>query len=75
MAVFSTDAAYKKYFEKNGELAITIPVKYGAFDLVQLLLDYGAVLDESCLKYAEEATESIGMGKAEMRKYLRGNAW
>ncbi|MDR0321180.1 MAG: ankyrin repeat domain-containing protein [Treponema sp.] len=66
---FNMDEAYKKYFEKNGKLPINSAIKYSTFTIVDLLLEYGATLDESCLETAKEATERIG--NDDMEKYIK----
>jgi hypothetical protein len=63
------DKAYKKYFEKEGYLPIETPIKYSAFDVVDLLLEHGAILDESCLEAGREATTRIG--NDDMEKYIQ----
>jgi len=66
---FNKDKAHKKYFEEKGYLPIEVPIKYEAFDIVNLLLQHGAILDESCLEAAKEATKIIG--NDDMEKYIQ----
>lgn len=68
-SVINKNKAYKNYFEEYGKLPIRVPIRYSAFDLVDLLLDHGAILDESCLEAAKEATEFIG--NDDMEKYIQ----
>jgi ankyrin repeat protein len=55
-----SNAAYKAYFKKYGRIPINSAIKYSAFTIVDLLLEYGSALDEESLLYAREATERIG---------------
>jgi ankyrin repeat protein len=55
-----SDERYNEYFKKYGELPINIAIEFSAFTIVDLLLEYGSVLDGESLLYAQEATERIG---------------
>jgi hypothetical protein len=65
----ATDWNYRRYFKKHGRLPINVPIKYSAFSIVDLLLEYGAVLDEESLEYAKESTAFIG--NSEMEDYIK----
>jgi hypothetical protein len=69
MTMPPTDAAYKAFFEREGYLPITSPIKYNAFTIVDLLINNGAIIDETCLKAAKEATERIG--NDDMERYIQ----
>jgi ankyrin repeat protein len=55
-----SNTAYKAYFKKYGELPINFAILQSAFTIVDLLLEYGSVLDGESLLYAQKATERIG---------------
>jgi hypothetical protein len=63
-----TDANYRRWFQKHGSLPIKNAIRYSAFSIVDLLLDYGAILDEESLEYAKEATERSG--HTDMEDYI-----
>jgi len=66
---FNKEKAYKKYFEENGFLPIEVPIKFSAFDVVDLLLEHGALLDASCVEAAKDAT--VRTGNDGMEKYIQ----
>jgi len=66
---FNRDKAYKKYFEEKGELPINSAIEDSAFTIVDLLLEYGAIIDETSLNKAKETTERIG--NDDMEKYVQ----
>jgi hypothetical protein len=53
------NASYNEYFKKYGKLPINFAIKQNAFKIVDLLLEYGSVLDEESLLFAQEATKRI----------------
>jgi hypothetical protein len=64
-----TEASYRSYFERHGRLPINNAIKYSAFSIVDLLLQYGAILDDKSLDYAKEATELSGF--TDMEEYIK----
>lgn len=70
MTMPPTDEANRVYFEREGYLPINSPIKYNAFTIVDLLINNGAIIDETSLKAAKEATERIG--NDDMEKYIQG---
>jgi hypothetical protein len=64
-----TESHYRRLYNKYGRLPITWAIKYSAFSIVELLLDYGAILDEKSLEYAKEATELSG--HRDMEDYIK----
>ena len=64
-----TEYFYNKYYEKHGELAINFAIRQNAFTIVELLLEYGAVLDEKSLLNAEKAKQASG-GHNDMVEYI-----
>jgi hypothetical protein len=65
----ATDWNYKKYFEKYGQLPINAAIKQNAFTIVDMLLEYGSILDEESLECAKEATERSG--HTDMEDYIK----
>jgi ankyrin repeat protein len=68
-SLVNINKAYKEYFEEYGQLPIVVPIRFSAFDLVALLLEYGAILDELCLEAAKDAT--VRIGNDDMEKYIQ----
>jgi len=66
---FDRDKAYKKYFERSGELPINYAIEENAFTIVDLLLEYGAILDETSLNAARKSTTRIG--NDDMERYIQ----
>jgi ankyrin repeat protein len=66
---FNKDKTYKEYFEKKGELPINSAIEDSAFTIVDLLLEYGAILDETSLSAAKNATKRIG--NDDMERYIQ----
>jgi len=69
LSIFNRDKIYKEYFETRGKLPINNAIKYSAFTVVDLLLEYGAILDETSLNAAREAKTNIG--NDDMEKYIQ----
>ncbi|WP_461247983.1 hypothetical protein, partial [Treponema sp. R6D11] len=66
---FNKDKAYRKYNEEKGILPINFAIRFSAFTIVGLLLEYGAEIDEESLSTAREATSRIG--NDDMEKYIQ----
>jgi ankyrin repeat protein len=64
-----TEDRYNKYFEENGILPINYAIEKNLFSIVDLLLEYGAVLDRFSLDRAKIATEKSG--STEMEEYVQ----
>jgi ankyrin repeat protein len=64
-----TESHYRRLYNKYGHLPITWAIKYSAFSIVELLLDYGAILDGKSLEYAKETTELSG--HRDMEDYIK----
>jgi hypothetical protein len=64
-----TEERYMRYFEENGDLPINDAIEDGLFSIVDLLLEYGAVLDHSSVERAKIATEKTG--SIEMQEYIQ----
>jgi hypothetical protein len=64
-----TNFNYRRYYNRHGYRPINRAIEYNAFSLVDLLLEYGALLDEDSFGYAERATELSG--NTDMENYVR----
>lgn len=62
------DWNYKRYFNKKGMFPINHAIKYNSLKIVNLLLEYGATLDEKSLEYAKQTT--INTGSSEMENLV-----
>jgi hypothetical protein len=52
-----TDKTYLTYFEKKGKTPINIAIAYNSVLIVDLLLSYGALLDDDSLREAKKVDE------------------
>jgi ankyrin repeat protein len=68
--LISTESNYRRWFNKNGNLAINTAIRFNAFSIVELLLSYGAILDERSRNMAKKATELSG-GHTDMEDYIQ----
>jgi hypothetical protein len=64
-----TDSRYRKYFEEHGDSPINYAIEANLFSIVDLLLKYGAELDEFSLERAQTAAERSGSG--DMEDYVK----
>ena len=65
----ATNWNYLRYFKKHGDTAINNAIRYNCIKIVNILFEYGAKLDESSLKRANETTELTG--SSEMEKLVK----
>jgi hypothetical protein len=63
-----TERNYLRWYNEYGDLPIKWAIKYSAFNIVDLLLRYGAILDDYSLKAAKEATKISGY--TDMEDYI-----
>jgi hypothetical protein len=68
LLLIPTDFNYRRYFNKYGYRPINLAIEYSAFSLVDLLLEYGALLDEESFEYSRKATELSG--NRDMENYV-----
>jgi ankyrin repeat protein len=59
-----------KWYEEHGQTPVNIAIERNLFDMVDLLLNRGAVLDGKSLEFAQRATEWSG-GNTEMENKIR----
>jgi ankyrin repeat protein len=64
-----TERNYLRWYNEYGILPINFAIEDNAFSIVELLLNYGALLDQESLKRARKATEKSGY--TEMEDYIK----
>jgi ankyrin repeat protein len=69
LLLIQTDRHYRNYFNRTGTLPINEAIDDNLFSIVELLLEYGAVLDKESLESAKEATAKSG--SPEMEEYIQ----